>query len=144
MINVKLIIAAVLAASPWRARAGYFRQSCFPGAAILGCLSLLFSAGFVGLVQAQPTIVEPNLAVRTVANGLIQPTSMAFLGASDILVLEKASGKVKRVINGVVQGADALDLAVNSASERGLLGIALHPSFPLNPGVYLYWTESST
>jgi aldose sugar dehydrogenase len=33
-----------------------------------------------------------------------------------------------------------LDLAVNNASERGLLGIALHPNFPDNPGVYLYWT----
>ncbi|HUS05834.1 MAG TPA: PQQ-dependent sugar dehydrogenase, partial [Bryobacteraceae bacterium] len=29
---------------------------------------------------------------------------------------------------------------VNAASERGLLGIALHPDFPANPGVYLYWT----
>ena len=37
-----------------------------------------------------------------------------------------------------------MDLAVNSASERGLLGIALHPDFPTNPGVYLYWTESTT
>jgi len=68
---------------------------------------------------------------------------MAFLGADDILVLEKASGRVLRVVNGVIQGA-VLDLAVNSASERGLLGIALHPDFPANPGVYLYWTESST
>src|ERR687892_93682 len=48
-----------------------------------------------------------------------------------------------RVLEGVVQGA-VLDLAVNAASERGLLGIALHPDFPANPGVYLYWTESST
>src|SRR5207244_5642658 len=60
------------------------------------------------------------------------------------LVLEKATGKVRRVINNVVQGTPALDLAVNSASERGLLGIALHPNFPGNPGLYLYWTESST
>jgi glucose/arabinose dehydrogenase len=37
-----------------------------------------------------------------------------------------------------------LDLAVNFGSERGLLGIALHPAFPANPGVYLYWTESTT
>jgi glucose/arabinose dehydrogenase len=37
-----------------------------------------------------------------------------------------------------------LDLAVNVGSERGLLGIALHPDFPTNPGVYLYWTESTT
>jgi hypothetical protein len=31
-------------------------------------------------------------------------------------------------------------ILLNSASERGLLGIALHPDFPVNPGVYLYWT----
>jgi len=68
---------------------------------------------------------------------------MAFLGPNDILVLEKASGRVQRVVNGVVHST-VLDLAVNSASERGLLGIALHPDFPANPGVYLYWTESST
>ena len=37
----------------------------------------------------------------------------------------------------------ALDLAVNSASERGLLGIALHPNFAANGFVYLYWTEST-
>lgn len=37
-----------------------------------------------------------------------------------------------------------MDLAVNFASERGLLGIALHSNFPTNPGVYLYWTESTT
>src|SRR5262245_13145694 len=37
-----------------------------------------------------------------------------------------------------------LDLPVNFGSERGLLGIALHPKFPTNPGVYLYWTESTT
>src|SRR3989442_770438 len=72
-----------------------------------------------------------------------EPTSMAFLGSDDILVLEKATGKVQRVVNGVILGA-VLDLAVNSASERGLLGIALHPDFPTNPGVYLYWTESTT
>ena len=33
-----------------------------------------------------------------------------------------------------------LDLGVNSSSERGLLSIALHPDFPPDPGVYLYWT----
>ncbi|HEU5220123.1 MAG TPA: PQQ-dependent sugar dehydrogenase [Gemmatimonadales bacterium] len=81
--------------------------------------------------------------MRTVVVGLNQPTSMAFLGPNDILVLEKSTGKVHRVVNGVIQST-VLDLAVNSASERGLLGIALHPDFPSNPGVYLYWTESST
>ena len=88
-------------------------------------------------------MVDPSLGVRSVADGLVTPTSMAFLGSNDILVLEKNTGRVQRVVSGDVQ-ATVLDLAVNFASERGLLGIALHPAFPSNPGVYLYWTESTT
>ena len=37
-----------------------------------------------------------------------------------------------------------LDLAVNSNSERGLLGIALDRNFKFNGSVYLYWSESTT
>ena len=92
---------------------------------------------------AGPTLTDPNLAVRTVVGGLDQPISMAFIGHDDFFVLEKASGRVKRVTNGAV-ASTVLDLPVNSNSERGLLGIALHPQFPANPRVYLYWTESST
>lgn len=90
-----------------------------------------------------PCLEDPNLSVRTVISGLEQPTTMAFLGPEDFFVLEKASGKVQHVVNGVVAGT-VLDLAVNNGSERGLLGITLHPNFPENPGVYLYWTESTT
>jgi uncharacterized repeat protein (TIGR01451 family) len=90
-----------------------------------------------------PTMLDPNLTVSTVVSGLVQPISLAFLAANDFLVLEKASGKVQRVVNGVLQ-TPVLDLPVNSASERGLLGIALHPQFASNHFVYLFWTESST
>ncbi|HKQ99768.1 MAG TPA: PQQ-dependent sugar dehydrogenase [Pyrinomonadaceae bacterium] len=92
---------------------------------------------------AAPLVLDQNLAVKTIVSNLNQPTSMAFLGADEFLILEKATGKVQRVFNGQLQGT-ALDLAVNNASERGLLGIALHPNFPATPWVYLYWTESST
>ena len=90
-----------------------------------------------------PVMLAPGLGVRTVVSGLDQPTSMAVLGPADFLVLEKATGRVVRVKNGDARGV-ALDLPVNSASERGLLGIALHPNFAANRFVYLYWTESST
>ncbi len=90
-----------------------------------------------------PSMLDPNLSVKTVVTGLSQPTSMAFIGSNDFLVLEKDTGKVQRVVNGTIQST-ALDLAVNSASERGALGIALHPNFNINHFVYLYWTESST
>lgn len=88
-------------------------------------------------------MTDPNLQVSTVVTGLNQPTGMAFLGVGDFLVLEKATGKVQHVVGGAVVGT-ALDLAVNSASERGLLGIALQPDFGTTHGVYLYWTQSST
>lgn len=94
-------------------------------------------------VCAAPVLLDPDLTVTTVASGLSAPTNMAFLGANDILVLEKQSGQVQRVVNGVVQGP-VLDLAVNSASERGLLGVALAPDFAVSRAVYVYWTESST
>jgi glucose/arabinose dehydrogenase len=93
--------------------------------------------------EAGPTMVDTRLGVRTLADGLVTPTSIAFVGANDILAIEKNTGRVQRIVNGLPQGT-ALDLAVNFGSERGLLGIALHPSFPANPGVYLYWTESTT
>jgi aldose sugar dehydrogenase len=67
---------------------------------------------------------------------------MAFIGPNEFLVLEKASGRVKHVLNGALAQI-VLDLAVNNASERGLLGIALHPQFASNRFVYLYWSCSA-
>jgi glucose/arabinose dehydrogenase len=109
------------------------RQGSIVALAALAALALPANAA------AAPEVIDPNLAVRTAASGLVTPTSIAFLGANDMLVVEKDTGKVQRVVNGSIQST-VLDLAVNRASERGLLGIALHPNFPLNPGVYLYWS----
>ena len=90
------------------------------------------------------TVTDPALQVTEVVGGLSQPTAMAFIGPGDILVLQKGDGRVRRVINGVLQPGQVLDVAVDSSSERGLLGIAIHPDFPTSPFVYLYYTESST
>jgi glucose/arabinose dehydrogenase len=108
----------------------------------LAALSV-FPGGRIGAQVNGPVILVSNLAVRTTVTGLAVPTTMAFLGPDDILVLEKNTGRVQRVRDGVIEST-VLDLAVNSASERGLLGIALHPEFPAIPWVYLYWTESTT
>jgi uncharacterized repeat protein (TIGR01451 family) len=97
----------------------------------------------VQAAAAAPVMLDPNLTVSTIVAGLDQPTSLAFIGPNDFFVLEKATGKVQRVQNGSLHST-VLDLAVNSASERGLLGIALHPSFALNGYVYLFWSESTT
>ena len=107
-------------------------------------LLALFALPSISNAQDSPTLVDKHLRLRTVVENLDQPTTMAFIAPNDFFVLEKATGQVKRVLNGVVLQNPVLDLAVNSGSERGLLGIALHPNFPATPHVYLYWTESAT
>ncbi|MBS0191528.1 MAG: PQQ-dependent sugar dehydrogenase [Phycisphaerales bacterium] len=109
-------------------------------AALLGLLTPLAAAD-----TTPATMLDANLLVTTVINtGLTQPIGIVFLGANDFLVLEKASGQIKRITGGVLHPTPVLDLAVNSASERGLLSIALHPDFPRTPFAYIRWTESST
>ena len=125
-------------------RASRMRSSCVSIAAMVAAAWAITSPGGGRLsAQTGPSVVDSNLNVRTVVSGLTQPTTMAFIGPDDILVLEKASGMVRRVVGGTIRGT-VLDLAVNSASERGLLGIALDPHFPSMPFVYLFWTETTT
>jgi glucose/arabinose dehydrogenase len=125
-------------------RRGNMRRTILVAAAVV----VLVPMGLMGAPPASPQeigpeMLNPRLGVRTVVDGLVTPTSLAFLGSNDILALEKNTGRVMRVTDGAIQGP-VLDLAVNFASERGLLGVALHPAFPADPGVYLYWTESTT
>lgn len=115
------------------------------GIALLTATAVLIDYRHTVSAQAQapavhPSVIDPTLIVRTEASGLVTPISLAFLGRTEgMLVLEKNTGRVLRVVDGVVHST-VLDLGVNYASERGLLGIAMHPNFPSNPGVYLYWT----
>ncbi|MBE7498961.1 MAG: PQQ-dependent sugar dehydrogenase [Verrucomicrobiales bacterium] len=112
-----------------------------------GCIALACGALLGPLARADSipaTVLDPNLQVTTFLSGLSQPIGIVFLAPDDLLVLEKASGQIKRVIGGVVQSSPVLDLAVNSNSERGLLSAALHPDFPEIPHVFVRWTESST
>jgi aldose sugar dehydrogenase len=94
-----------------------------------------------GLAQEPdgPQLVDRNLTATAAVDGLVTPIGVAFLGPDDMLVIEKNTGKVIRVTDGQIADT-VLDLSVNFASERGLLGIALHPDFPADPGVYLYWS----
>ena len=112
------------------------------GGILFVLLSLLMSSTSTNFAAAQgagPEMLDPHLGVRTVLTGLNLPTSMAFLGPNEFLVLEKDTGTVQHVLNGMIDHT-VLDLAVNNASERGLLGIALDPKFASNHFVYLYWS----
>jgi aldose sugar dehydrogenase len=75
--------------------------------------------------NTKPKIIgETKLMIEEVVHGLELPTSMAFLGPDDILVLEKDAGKVRRIINGSLLPEPLVDVAVGTERERGLLGVA--------------------
>ena len=106
-------------------------------------LSTAWLLALSSLTNAQ-TVKDPGLQVQELAAGLSLPTTMQFIGPDDFLVLQKGDGRVRRVLGGLLQPGEVLDVAVDNASERGLLGITVHPEFPAMPFVYLYFTESST
>lgn len=108
-------------------------------AAILAVCAIVYAARGLNAQAVPPTLTDPHLDVRTAASGFVTPVSLAFLGTNNMLVAEKNTGRVQHVVDGATV-ATAIDLAVNNNSERGLLGIALHPNFPTTPFVYLYWT----
>src|SRR6187397_1467283 len=57
-----------------------------------------------------PTVNDDTLTVEKVADGLEFPTSMAFLSPNDILVTEKVTGKVIRVLDGQIQNEPVLEV----------------------------------
>ena len=72
-----------------------------------------------------PSVKDNSLKVEQVTNGLSFPTSMAFIDNNNILVLEKNTGHVRLISNGIMQNQPVLKVRVNSENELGLLGIAI-------------------
>ncbi|MGI0052143.1 MAG: PQQ-dependent sugar dehydrogenase, partial [Nitrososphaeraceae archaeon] len=78
-----------------------------------------------GVKKEPPIVYDQNLRITQLTDGLQFPTGIDFLGENDILVIEKNTGQVKRILNGEVLNEPVLDVNVASESERGLLGIVI-------------------
>lgn len=133
-------------------------SSLSPGVII--AMTILFVSVFIPLSQftnaqqkipgvvasvgtGEPSIRDPNLKVETVATGLALPTTMAFVGPNDILVLEKSKGTVQRIVNGQMLAEPLLRVNVSSEVERGMLGIAASKDNQTSKThVFLYYTEA--
>ena len=114
---------------------------------LIGILILtIVSIGYSNYAVAEPLLNDPSLGVQLVLDGLELPTSMAFLGPDDILVLEKEKGTVQRIVNGEMLPEPLLDVNVATQSERGMLGIAVAEKATLNAPTYvfLYYTEAES
>ncbi|HKQ22366.1 MAG TPA: PQQ-dependent sugar dehydrogenase [Nitrososphaeraceae archaeon] len=105
---------------------------------------------YAAYVRALPessgqNLVDPSLKVELFfKDGIKGPaTSMAFLGPDDILVLEKNTGKVQRILNGSLQQTPLIQVKVGTEVELGMLGIAISKNQLGKTFVFLYYTEAN-
>lgn len=85
-----------------------------------------------------PQVRDPAIRVEKVIQGLSSPTSMTFLEDGSLLVLQKNDGRVRLISNGGLLQEPVATFRVESASERGLLGIDSDRN-----AVFIYATESA-
>jgi glucose/arabinose dehydrogenase len=96
-----------------------------------------------GATASAQSVFDASLKVQTYFSGLQSPTGVAFLNDfGDALVTQKNDGRVILFRNRQRVGT-ALDLPVANSSERGLLSIALSPSFANDNLVYLYHSAAA-
>lgn len=99
-------------------------------------------SGFESLEDRNsPGLLPVGLLDLPFAVGLTNPTSMEFSPDGRVFVAEKA-GRLRVVRGGALLPAPFLSLAVDTFSERGLVGVALDPRFAQNGFVYVYYTTA--
>ena len=100
-------------------------------------VSLLLFSGFMS--RARAAALPTGFVETAYASGLSSPTAMEFAPDGRLFVCLQG-GNLRVIKNGVLLPAPFVSLTVDSASERGLLGIAFDPNFATNNFVYVYYT----
>ena len=103
-------------------------------------------AGWLGLAATPGVALAPaeqaDLQVDVVATGFSVVWDMRFLPDGGLLVTERTGG-IKRVDPKTGQVQTLAQLAVAQGVEAGLFGLALDPSFPAQPYIYVAYTYLS-
>ena len=101
------------------------------------------SSWSTALVQLGGTTTQPSGFTRDESWVVGLTSATAFAQAPDgRLFIAEQGGSLRVVKNGALLATPFATVAVDSAGERGLIGVALHPSFATNGWVYLYSTRS--
>ncbi|WP_201276171.1 PQQ-dependent sugar dehydrogenase [Methylotetracoccus oryzae] len=95
------------------------------------------------LTPIMAVAIPPGFSERTIATGLDRPTSISSAPDGRLFITEQA-GRVRVVKSDTLLPNPFATLSVDDTGERGLLGLALDPSFEINHYVYLYHTVKST
>jgi glucose/arabinose dehydrogenase len=99
------------------------------------CCLLWFSATDAATLPA-------GFSETRIATGLVSPTALGMAPDGRVFVAQKG-GALRVVKNNALLSQPFLTVSVNTAGERGLLGVAFDPDFQSNRFVYVYYTTAS-
>lgn len=91
-----------------------------------------------------PFAVSENIQAETVVAGAAAPSALAFTDDGRSFFTERTTGKVRLISAGELLDTPFATVPVNTAGDRGLLGIALHPNFKSNNRVYVFYSRSDS
>ncbi|MGB3079623.1 MAG: PQQ-dependent sugar dehydrogenase [Saprospiraceae bacterium] len=103
----------------------------------------------VFLLLTSKSFTQPTVVFNTVIQPGVLFNPVDITGAGDgsgrLFVVEKR-GDVRIIVNNIVQPGFFLDIrdSVETNGERGLLGIAFHPSYPDSPYVFVNYVKKGT
>ncbi|MGI8831674.1 MAG: PQQ-dependent sugar dehydrogenase [Nitrososphaeraceae archaeon] len=89
-----------------------------------------------------PAPTNPLFKIEKIFSAPFKPSTMAFLGKDDFLILDRDEGKVFRIMNGTMLRQPVLDVNVATVGYRGMLGIAVSQDGNKTLRVFLYYTEA--
>ncbi|HYR74724.1 MAG TPA: PQQ-dependent sugar dehydrogenase [Pyrinomonadaceae bacterium] len=104
---------------------------------LLSVLVIVFLAGIFFSFDA--AILPTGFTETMIANGLSSPTAMDFAPDGRLFVCLQG-GQLRVIKNGSLLATPFVTLTVDSAGERGLLGVTFDPNFSANNFVYVYYT----
>jgi len=107
----------------------------------LCCICIALGA-LVGVASAAE--LPDGFRLEPVVTGLTQPSDVAVAPDGRILIAERTTGNLLQIRNGALAPAPLCHVAVESAGEAGLLGVAVHPGFVSNGWIYLYYTDQTS
>ena len=106
----------------------------------IALVSVLLAGPAIGQAQVYTSALQ-NYRVDTVASGLVNPWSMAFLPGGDMLVTERP-GRLRIVRGGKLLAEPVAGVPqVVALGQGGLFDVVLHPNFASNRLIYLSFSK---
>ena len=115
--------------------------------ALMAAAAALALGCFAGVAQAGPSVLPTDFADDSVVGALDQPASLALVPDPGpvpgvrVLFVEQRTARVGLVLGGSALTVGTVPGVASADNERGLLGIAVDPRWPIAPYIYVHCTD---